>query len=876
MKFSSKLRAIFRRAQVEAEMTEEMRRHVELQTELNITAGMAPDAARFAALRQFGNVANIQEQCREQRSWIWLEQAGQDLGYAVRQLVKSPGFAATVVITLALGIGACTVVFTAINSTLLHPLAGDAVNGEVLIHETQPPSRPQMQLSAPMFLDLERETQSFEYLTAWASLNVNMQTDTEPLQLRGAAISADQLKGWSAAPALGRNFTTQEFAQGERVIMLGYSLWQRAFGGSPDVIKRSVIVDGLPYAVVGIISPQFARYGSDLEFWMPLFLGDQQRAQSRGARYLQTGAKLKRGVTLKQAQAELDVIATNIARQYPDTNKDCGLLVRDFGAYINRSLAPMLYILLGAVGCVLLIACANVANLLLARATVRQREISIRAALGAGRGRIMRQLLVESLLLAVMGGAAGIMLASWGLRFIRIYGPTAGTDMARLAFIELDPAVLAFTLGFSLLTGLVFGLAPAWLGAHVDLNETLKQGTRGSTEGGLRGSLRRLLVVVEVALALVLLAGAGLLVKSFSQLAQVDPGFEPARVATMRIGLDAKKYNKPEARSQFTEQLLERIQVLPGVEAAAISNRTPFNSPYIFAFTIAGRPPSVNQPRAIPSLITPDYFRAMGIHLIRGRTFEKRDGVSGPVAFIINESLARQYFPNEEPLGQSIVLTFGKEPGPTGEIVGVVADVMQGTPGEAVMPEFYLPWAALPEGVFDVMVRTTGDPAVALAMVKSQVHTLDRDQPVGGARPMQSLMDDKLARPHLMLKLLGAFGLIALVIAAVGIYGVMAYSVSQRTVEFGIRMALGASRGDVLRQVLRHGMRVVAFGLFIGLGVALLLGQVVQSLLYNTNPRDPVTLIAIVFLLLSVSFVACLLPARRATKVDPMVALRTE
>lgn len=876
MKFLRQLRSLFRKDQLDAKMSAEMQAHVDLQAKRNVAAGMKPDAARHAALRQFGNVGVIQEQCREQRSWLWLEQLGQDLAYTVRQLFKSPGFSATVILTMALAIGACTVVFTAVNSTLLHPLAGEAVDREVIIHETQLPQRPQLPLSPPMFVDLQSLSKSFELITAWTGVTSTLRTDAEPMQVRGAAISAGLAEGWSPVPALGRNFTAEEMAQGEHVVMLGYALWQRAFGGSPDVINRVISTEDGDFRVVGVISPKFARYGSDIEFWFPLVLNQQQREQQRGAHYLQVGARLKHGVSLEQARAELDVIAANLAQQYPDTNKGVGLLVRDIGAYINRSLAPMLKILLGAVGCVLLIACANVANLLLARATVRQREVSIRAALGASRGRIIRQLLAESVLLAVLGGGCGILLAQLGLRFIHIYGPSAGTDMARLAYIELDPTVLAFTLGFSLLTGIIFGLAPAWLGSRVDLNEMLKQGSRGSSEAGMRGRLRRLLVVAEVALALVLLAGAGLLVRSFSQLAQVDPGFSLDHVATMQVLLNGRKYQQPGSRQQFSRDLLERIRAVPGVEAAGIANMTPFNTGSPFDFAIAGRPPDGQQPGAIPYLVTSDYFKAMGIRVLRGRVIEERDGVSAPPVFVVNEALVRQYFPNEEALGQTLTLTFGRNPRLSGEIVGVVADVMQGTPGEPPPPQFYLPWAVLPGGGLNVMVRTTGDPTAALSLLKNQVYTVDRDQPVAYARPLQGLMDDKLARQHFMLVLLGIYGLIALIIATVGIYAVMAYSVSQRTMEFGIRMALGASRQDMLGQVLRQGLLMVGLGLLVGLGAALALGQVVQSMLYNLSPRDPVTLAAICGLLLLVSLFACWLPARRAAKVDPVIALRAE
>ena len=806
----------------------------------------------------------------------WWGQIGQDARYAFRQFLKTPGFTATVVVTLALGIGACTVVFTAINSTLLHPMAGEKTDRDVVLYETQLPQRPQMQLSPPDFLDLQRQTKTMESLCGWTGVTITLDGDTEPLQLRAAAITPKVFDIWGTQPALGRSFLPEEFAKRERVVMLGYALWQRAFGGSPTIIGRAINLDGAPATVVGIISPRFARYGSGIELWVPLLFSDQQRSEQRGAHYLQTMGRLRPGVTLAQAQAEMDVLAANLARQYPETNKGGGIVVREFGAYINRSLAPMLYVLLGAVGCVLLIACANVANLLLARATVRQREIAVRTVLGAGRGRIVRQLLVESLLLAALGGAGGILIAQWGLRFIRIYGPSAGTDLARLAYMELDPAVLAFTVGFSLLTGLVFGMAPAWLTSRVNLNEALKQSSRGSSEAGFRGRLRSGLIVLEVSLAFVLLAGAGLLVRSFGRLAQVDPGFRPAHVATVQIGLNARKYATNVQRTQFTSALLERVHNLPGIKAAAVASMTPSNLAGPYPFTIVGRPPGAVPPGAVPNLVTPEYFSALGINLQRGRVFEERDGVSGPPVFIVNETLAREYFPDDNPIGQHLSINLGRDPGVAGEIVGVVRDIVQGSPDTPSMAQFYLPWAAVPINGFHLMVRTSGNPADVLPLLKSQAYAVDKDQPVVEARTLEDLMSDRLARSQLMLSLLGIFGLIAFVIAGVGIYGVMAYAVNQRTLEFGIRMALGASRGDVLREVWWRGLKVVGVGLIVGLGASLALGEIVRSLLYRTSPRDPLTLAAIGILLLGVAFLACLLPARRATKVDPMIALRAE
>ena len=499
----------------------------------------------------------------------------------------------------------------------------------------------------------------------------------------------------------------------------------------------------------------------------------------------------------------------------------------------------------------------------------------------------MRQLLAESLLLAGLGGALGIVLAQWGMRFIRIYGPAAGTDLARLAYVELDPSVLAFMVCFSLAVGVFFGLAPAWLGSRVDLHDAMKQGGRGNSEAGARGRLRQLLMILEIALALLLLAGSGLLTRSFIKRAQIDPGFEPRQVAAASVGLSGRRYRETAQRRQMTDAVLERVRTLPGVVSAAVTHVGPHNNAGPLAFDLAGRPADGAPRAAIPYMVSAGYFETMGIRLVRGRTFDVQDGVSAPPVFVVNEAFVRQHFGDDNPLGHRIALNLQGErvndrasaerpPGTSGEIVGVVADVMQGTPGAPPQPQMYLTWASFNTNGFLLMVRTTGEPSAFLASIKRQIFEVDRQQPVQWARPLEDVMGDSQARSQLMLMLLVSFGMIALVIAAVGIYSVMAYSVSQRTLEFGIRMALGASQGDILRQVLRGGMKTVLLGLTAGLVAALVCGRVLDSLLYDTDSRDPVTLAAIVALLAVVAFVACWLPARRATRVDPMVALRAE
>jgi len=804
-----------------------------------------------------------------------------DLKYAFRQLCKDPGFTAVVVLTLSLAIGACTVVFTAINTTLLHPVGGYNADRNIIIHETQLPQVSQMQLSPPAFLDLQREAKSFQFLAAWAGMTVNLTGSGEPLRLVGAAVTLNQFDAWGIPVCLGRRFVPEEYVAGRNnVVVISYSLWQRAFGGERSIIGRSIQLDGSAVTVVGVMAEDFARYGSDSDIFAPLVLTDAQRSDNwRGAHFLQTGGVLKPGVSLEQAQAELNLFAARFAKQYPATNKGGGLLVRYLKLYINRTLSPLLHLLLAAVGCVLLIACANVANLLLSRASTRQREISIRAALGAGRGRLIRQLLIESLLLALLGGLVGVCFAELGLWFIRSFAPEASTDLARLAYVRLDGGMLAFTLCFSAAVGMLFGVAPAWTGSRVELSQALKQSARGSIGGASSGRMRGILVVVEVALALVLLWGAGLLIRSFDAMTGVDPGFVPDHAVSMSIALQAQKYGgKADQRIAFAHALIPRLRALPGVEAAAFTGLMPSNVPRETSFSIEGRPAAATaaMPSAVANSVTPEYFKAMGIRLQRGRVFAEQDNATEPLVVIISQTLAKEYFPNDDPIGRRINIAAAGRPPLWWEIVGVASDVMQGALGEPIPPQFYFSWLQQSWSSVNVIVRTRGDPSALLSSLKPQVFAVDKDQPVASVRTMQDWMDNVLAKQRLTLRLLSAFALIALAIALIGIYGVMSYDVSQRTMEFGIRMALGADQGRVLRQVLARGMTVVGIGVAAGLVLALGVGRLLASILYNTSPYDLPTIAGIVGLLLAISFAACLIPARRATQVDPMTALRCE
>ena len=796
-----------------------------------------------------------------------------DLRYALRQLIKAPSFTVVAILTLALGIGACTAIFSVVNTVLLQPLDYPDSGRIVMIRETQLPQFPEFSVSPPNFLDWQKQTKSYEYLAAYSGAGMNLTGEGEPQRLVGIKATANYFEVFGVKPVLGRMFLPEEDAVGKNhVVVLSYAFWQRVFGGTRDVVGRSIQLNGEPYTVVGVAPT--GGLTSKVDLWTPMaFKPDETANDARGAHYINVFGRLKPGVTAAQAKAELNVLATQLAQQYPDSNKGWGILMMPMQDYMVRDVKPVLWTLLGAVGCVLLIACANIANLLLARATARHREISIRAALGAGRGRLIRQLLTESVVLAICGGVAGVLLARWGLDALLALAPTS---LPRITEIRLDRGVLFFSLALSILTGLVFGIAPAWLAARADVNEALKQGTRGSTEGGARGRLRSALVVIEVVFALMLLGGAGLLARSFMQLANVDPGFNPDNATLLRLSLPQKKYALPEQQTAFADALLERVKVLPGVQAAGVTHSMPLVSDYVLGFNIEGRPAIA--PSDLPNTnyytVTPDYFKAMGIRLVRGRAFTAQDDAKAPRVAIINETLARQHFPNEDPIGKRINITNG--PDTWREIVGVVGDIKQYGVDKATSAQSYEPFAQVPFTSVNLVVRTNGPAAALLGALRPTVYAIDKDQPIGIIRPLEEIMADSIARQRFAMTLLSVFSAVALVIAAVGIYGVMAYNVVQRTGEFGIRMALGAQQSDVMRLVLTQGGKLIGLGLLIGLAATLAASRAMGSMLFNTSASDPLTLGTITILLAAVALVACFFPANRATKVNPIEALRAE
>ncbi|HTG18112.1 MAG TPA: ABC transporter permease, partial [Blastocatellia bacterium] len=735
-----------------------------------------------------------------------------------------------------------------------------------------------MSVAYPNFIDWREQNNAFENLGVFRRQSYSLTGSGEPERLVGSMVSADVFVLLKVAPALGRVFNGDEDKAGANpVVVLSYGLWHRRFGGDPNIIDQTLTFDGRGFTVIGIMPPDFQFPGRGTELWTPVGQSSKEPGwEHRGNHPGLAGvARLKPGVTVQQARDDMEIVAANLEKQYPDSNTGNRVTVTSALENAVRTIRPALLVLLGAVGFVLLIACANVANLLLARATTRQKEIAIRTALGASRWRIVRQLLTESILLSVVGGGLGLLLARWGVKLIVAISPNS---IPRAREINLDGRVLAFTIAISLLTGIIFGLVPALQSSKPDLNETLKDAGRGST--GKRHLLRSGLVVSEVALTLILLIGAGLMIRSFYRLQRVDPGFNYDHLLTFNVSLPQKKYPEDQQKTSFYEQLAEKLRGLPGVQTVGLSSGLPLgNNGWQTSFVVEGQPaPDPGKtPLTEACVVSPDYFQAMGITLVKGRNFTEQDVKDAPHVTVIDEEFVRRYFPDVEPIGQHIRPGGNSPKNPLAEVVGVVRRVrMDGLSEDSNRVQSYYPLRQLPFGGMTIVVKTANDPLGIVSAAREQVFSIDPDQPVYNINSMEQLRSDSIAPDRLNLMLLVSFAAVALILAGVGIYGVMAYSVTQRTHEIGIRMALGARQSDVLGMVIRQGMKLAVVGLTIGLIGAWLATRAMTSLLFGVSATDPMTFAVISVALAGVALGACFVPARRATKVDPMIALRYE
>jgi putative ABC transport system permease protein len=878
-------------------MDEELRTHVEMRTQQNVQAGLSSDEARSTALRQFGWVESIKEECRAARGVAWVEALVQDLRFGARVLRKSPLFTAIAVLTLALGIGANTVLFSVVNGVMLRPLPFAEQARLVMLWESDPEHGIEQQaVSPPNFAEWQAQSRSFEEMAFWAGpSDFNLVTQAGSEKVRASYASSSLFRVLRVQPQLGRGFVTEEDKrEGPRTAVISHQFWQTYFDGDRQVLGRTLTLDSYgrrTYTIAGVMPAGF-RFPDGTELWLAAGWNGLP-LDRRSGHWLNVLARVKPGTTLAQARVEMNTIQSRIAHQYPDVRmgKEVSQVPLLHQA-VGRSMRRALLVLWAVVGGVLLIACTNVANLTLARAASRQREIALRLALGAARRRVVRQLLTESVLLATLGGLAGLIFAYWGMKLFVALSPPG---IPRLQEVGLDRTALLFTLGAAVATGVIFGLAPAWQCSRLDLNEALKEGTRATSGGSAAGRTRSLLVVTEVALATVLLVSAGLMLRTFGKLLAVDRGFRAEHVITAELDFSVSGFttwvHPTDTRPQVRlKELLDRIRETPGVESAGAAyiflrkNNLP---PITWPFMIFGRPVAAEsqRPSAEHNAISPGYFRALGVPLLRGRDFTDADTLEAPGVAVVNTSFVRRFFPDKEPLGQHV--TGVSSPGPLDskdvygvptwyEIVGVVGDVKSLTAQPEASPEIYRSYWQWPMQNPTLFIRTRGEAAALVAAVRRETKTVMPEMPAPKIRLLTQDVGESLAQPRLQAALLALFGGLALLLAAGGTYGVLAYAVTQRQQEIGVRIAMGAQRNDVLTLVIGWGLKLVLVGTVIGLVAALALTRVTRALLYGVTPTDALTFASVFVTLLLIATLACWLPARRAARIDPMEALRYE
>ena len=801
-----------------------------------------------------------------------------DIQYALRNIAKRPLFYSLAILTLALGIGANAAIYTVVNGVLLQPLPYPHPERLVMVWTHNPRQGFDKDVGTyPNFEDWRRASQAFERMSAYFGASVTLTGNGDPAQIRGARVTSEFFETMGVVPLVGRAFSPANgLPGGERAVIVAHGLWTRRFGAAASIVGRHIVLDGVPHEVIGVM-PESFKHPADAELWMPLAPVGQFEALfgARGSFWLTIIGRLKPGVTRPAAQSEMDAIAARLEKEYP-SNAGIGIRLVPLHEELVGDVKRPLLILLGAVCFVLLIACANVANLLLTRAASRQRELAIRAALGADRGRLVRQLLTESVVLGLLGGAAGLMLAALSTNLLQTLAPP---ELPRLSDIAVDRQVLAYAAGASLLTSLLFGLVPALHASRRDSGGPLKEGGRTGTDGRRGGRARAALAVGELAIALVLLVGAGLLIRSFIALNSEDPGFATRGVLALRLQLPRAAYGEPARVAGFYEQLVERLEALPGVESAAAGSSLLLSRlPASASINIEGRPPLAANARNIPvpyDSVTPEYFSTLQIPLRRGRMFTRADGAQSQQVVMVNETFVRRFFPGEDPLGRRVTFDNPSRPGTQWQtIVGVVADTKRGGFEREPWAETYFPMRQSPDARAFVLLRTSGDPVTLIAAAQTAVWAIDRNQAIASIRTVPQLLAQRELNRRFTTLLLGVFAAVALVLAILGTYGVIAHGTAQRTQEIGIRIALGADRQTILRMVMMGGLRIAAIGLAIGVFGALALTRVLSGLLFGVGARDPLTFVVVPGALLVVALAACWIPARRAMQVEPVVALR--
>lgn len=879
----ARLRAVFHRERVIDDIDQEFKAHLDLATQANVERGMRAAEARHAALQSFGNVGSVRDAAYEVKGGGMIETLVQDIKYALRGLARQKTFTAVAVVTLALGIGANTAIFSVVNELLIRPLPYSDADRLAMLWEVTPEGRRQNTTSRANFRAWREQGNSFESMAAFTDQRLNLTGVGEAEELSVQFATSEFFRVLGVEPIIGRTFTENDAQENTpNVAVLGYGLWQRRFGGDRQVIGKPITLNGALFTVIGVMPPNFQWHirqrsgtGRPAELWTVLDMPTGEGPAARG-RFLAVVSRLKPGVSQQQAEAEMKTIAGRTAVDAPRFNTGYSAEVVPLRDQFVGNVRLALWIILGAVGFVLLIACANVANLLLARAAAREKEIALRAALGAGRWRIVRQLLTESLVLALLGSLFGLGLAWWGIKALVAISPR---DLVNLQHVGLDFTVLLWTIVISVVTGIVFGMVPALEASRLNLNGALKEGKGTEGQSPRSRRLRGALVVTEVALAVVLLASAGLMVKSFGHLQNVDRGFQSDNLLTMVIRLPEAKYKDDQQLVSFFRRANDRIRTLPGVSSVGMVNYLPLYGGLgaQTGYTVEGRPqPAPGQePPTHVRVTDAHYFSTMQIPLLRGRNFTEQETSEARPVVIISESLARQHFAGEDPIGKRITVPMSEKPRPA-EIIGIVGDVRYESLVDQPEPTTYFPHPELTYPFMTLVIRTTGEPTAIAPAVQRELREIDPDQPVSDLRTMNQVMADTVSRSRFNALLLALFATLATVLAAVGIFGVMNYSLTLRTREIGLRMALGAQRRGVLLLMLKQGLLLTSIGTAIGLVGALAFTRLMTSMLFGVSAADPATFVATVVLLMMVSLVACYLPARRATKIDPLIALRSE